>query len=166
MLKGDGSSIEGCIFGNATLPLATTVITTGESGTSLVAAAWPPKAGDPLGTLEYEIAMFRRRDLKELFETGRTAASQSDIAFTSTGRGPARSNGMHQAPGGWIWSNIAELSDMSHQEYTVERGKITRSPVHPGVFFERNILPEFLRQRRTIGEIATFLGVSWQLRTA
>jgi addiction module HigA family antidote len=51
---------------------------------------------------------------------------------------------------------------MSHREFTVERDKITRSPVHPGVFFERNILPEFLRQRRTIGEVATLLGVSRQ----
>ena len=48
------------------------------------------------------------------------------------------------------------------EEFTVERSKITRRPVHPGVFFERNILPEFLRQRRTIGEIATLLGVSRQ----
>jgi addiction module HigA family antidote len=48
------------------------------------------------------------------------------------------------------------------QEFAVERDKITRAPVHPGVFFERNILPEFLRQRRTIGEIATLLGVSRQ----
>lgn len=50
---------------------------------------------------------------------------------------------------------------MSH-EYMVERDKITRAPVHPGVFFERNILPEFLRQRRTIGEIAQLLGISRQ----
>lgn len=48
------------------------------------------------------------------------------------------------------------------QEFAVERDKITRAPVHPGVFFERNILPEFRRQRRTIGEIATLLGVSRQ----
>jgi len=48
------------------------------------------------------------------------------------------------------------------REYPVEREKISRPRIHPGVFFERNILPEFLRQRRTIGEIATLLGVSRQ----
>ena len=48
------------------------------------------------------------------------------------------------------------------QEFRVDREKIIRPPVHPGVFFERNILPEFLRQRRTIGEIAQLLGVSRQ----
>jgi len=47
-------------------------------------------------------------------------------------------------------------------EYAVNRENITRAPVHPGLFFERNILPEFLRQRRTIGEIARLLGVSRQ----
>lgn len=46
------------------------------------------------------------------------------------------------------------------EEFFVERDKITRAPVHPGVFFERNILPELLRGRRTIGEIATLLGIS------
>src|SRR5579863_7308327 len=51
---------------------------------------------------------------------------------------------------------------MSIEEFAVERDKIRRAPVHPGVFFERNILPEFLRQRRTIGEIATLLQVSRQ----
>ncbi len=34
--------------------------------------------------------------------------------------------------------------------------------MHPGVFFERNILSEFRRQRRTIGEIARLLDVSRQ----
>jgi antitoxin HigA-1 len=48
------------------------------------------------------------------------------------------------------------------REFTADREKMTRPPVHPGVFFERNILPEFLRQRRTVGEIATLLGVSRQ----
>jgi len=48
------------------------------------------------------------------------------------------------------------------EEFRVEREKIRRPPLHPGVFFERNILPEFLRQRRTIGEIATLLNVSRQ----
>ena len=45
-------------------------------------------------------------------------------------------------------------------EHAVNRENITRPLVHPGVFFERNILPEFLRQRRAIGEIAKLLGVS------
>jgi antitoxin HigA-1 len=48
------------------------------------------------------------------------------------------------------------------EEFAVERDKITRPPVHPGLFFERNILPEFRRHHRTIGEIATLLGVSRQ----
>jgi addiction module HigA family antidote len=48
------------------------------------------------------------------------------------------------------------------REFVVQRDKITRPPVHPGVFFERNILPEFRRQRRTVGEIAMLLGVSRQ----
>jgi addiction module HigA family antidote len=47
-------------------------------------------------------------------------------------------------------------------EYPVNRGSISRPPVHPGAFFERNILPEFLGQRRAIGEIARMLGVSRQ----
>jgi antitoxin HigA-1 len=46
------------------------------------------------------------------------------------------------------------------EEYIVERGKITRPPTHPGVLFQRDILPEL--GRRTIGEIATLLGVSRQ----
>ena len=51
---------------------------------------------------------------------------------------------------------------MKSDEFTVERDKITRAPVHPGVFFGRNILPEFRRQNRTIGEIATLLNASRQ----
>src|ERR1700675_3527222 len=51
---------------------------------------------------------------------------------------------------------------MRTEEFAVERDKIRREPVHPGVFFERNILPEFRRQRRTIGEIARLLDVSRQ----
>ncbi len=46
-------------------------------------------------------------------------------------------------------------------EYPVDRKKITHPPTHPGVLFERDILPE-LRQRRTLGEIATLLGISRQ----
>jgi addiction module HigA family antidote len=48
------------------------------------------------------------------------------------------------------------------EEFAVERGKVTRAPVHPGVFFERNILPEFRRQNRTVAEIANLLKVSRQ----
>jgi addiction module HigA family antidote len=44
------------------------------------------------------------------------------------------------------------------EEYIVDREKITRPPTHPGVLFQRDILPEL--GRRTIGEIATLLGVS------
>jgi len=44
----------------------------------------------------------------------------------------------------------------------LNRKKITRPPTHPGVLFERDILPELTRPRRTIGEIATLLGVSRQ----
>jgi antitoxin HigA-1 len=51
---------------------------------------------------------------------------------------------------------------MKFDEFAVDRNKITRAPVHPGVFFERNIMPEFRRQNRTIGEIATLLDVSRQ----
>jgi addiction module HigA family antidote len=47
-------------------------------------------------------------------------------------------------------------------EYAVNRENITRAPVHPGLFFERNILPEFLRQRRTISDVAKLLGISRQ----
>ena len=46
------------------------------------------------------------------------------------------------------------------QELIVDRGKIVHAPVHPGVFFARNILPEFLKQRRTVGEVARLLDVS------
>jgi addiction module HigA family antidote len=45
-------------------------------------------------------------------------------------------------------------------EYPVDRSKITRPPTHPGVLFARDILPAL--GRRTIGEIATLLGVSRQ----
>jgi antitoxin HigA-1 len=47
-------------------------------------------------------------------------------------------------------------------EDAVNCENVTRPPVHPGVFFERNILPEFLRQRRTVTDIARLLGVSRQ----
>ncbi|HLW70918.1 MAG TPA: HigA family addiction module antitoxin [Candidatus Binataceae bacterium] len=45
-------------------------------------------------------------------------------------------------------------------EYIVDRGTITRPPTHPGVLFARDILPAL--GRRTIGELATLLGVSRQ----
>jgi antitoxin HigA-1 len=47
-------------------------------------------------------------------------------------------------------------------EFMVERDKITRPPTHPGVLFKCEILPEFRRQGRTIGAIATLLGISRQ----
>lgn len=46
------------------------------------------------------------------------------------------------------------------KELVVKRENITRPPTHPGVLFARDILPEL--GRRTIGEIATLLGVSRQ----
>ena len=49
-------------------------------------------------------------------------------------------------------------------EYPVDRKKITRPPTHPGVLFERDILPELKRQRCTVGEIAALLVVSRQTR--
>jgi antitoxin HigA-1 len=49
-----------------------------------------------------------------------------------------------------------------NEEIAVDRRKITRPPVHPGAFFERNILPELRRQNRTIGEIARLMGVARQ----
>jgi len=46
------------------------------------------------------------------------------------------------------------------KEYTVKPEEITRPPIHPGVFFAEEVLPAL--GRRTIGEIATLLGVSRQ----
>jgi antitoxin HigA-1 len=46
------------------------------------------------------------------------------------------------------------------EEFFVDRKRITRPPVHPGVLFARDILPSL--GRRTIGEIATLLNVSRQ----
>ena len=46
--------------------------------------------------------------------------------------------------------------------FFVDRKKINSAPTHPGVLFERDILPELTRPRRTIGEIAALLGVSRQ----
>ncbi len=47
-------------------------------------------------------------------------------------------------------------------EYVVDRSKITRPPIHPGVIFAEEIMPEMRKQNRTIGEVATLLGVSRQ----
>jgi antitoxin HigA-1 len=44
----------------------------------------------------------------------------------------------------------------------VEPHKIMRQPVHPGVFFGRNILPEFIGQGHSGSEIARLLGISRQ----
>ena len=44
----------------------------------------------------------------------------------------------------------------------VDREKAaTRRPIHPGIIFAEEVMPE-LRCHRTIGEIATLLGVSHQ----
>jgi addiction module HigA family antidote len=47
------------------------------------------------------------------------------------------------------------------REFVVDPKKMTRPPIHPGVIFAEEIMPE-LRQRRTVGEIAAVLGVSRQ----
>jgi addiction module HigA family antidote len=47
------------------------------------------------------------------------------------------------------------------REYLAERDNVTRPPIHPGLIFAEDVMPE-LRKRRTIGEIATLLGVSRQ----
>ena len=48
------------------------------------------------------------------------------------------------------------------QEYPVDREKVeARKPIHPGVIFSEDVMPE-LRRHRTIGEIATLLGISRQ----
>ena len=45
-------------------------------------------------------------------------------------------------------------------EYQVKREEMARPPVHPGVFFAEEILPQL--GRRTIGAIARLLGISRQ----
>ncbi len=47
------------------------------------------------------------------------------------------------------------------EEYVVNPEKIRRPPIHPGVIFGEEVMPE-LRRGRTVGEIATLLGVSRQ----
>lgn len=47
-------------------------------------------------------------------------------------------------------------------EYPVDREKVSaRPPIHPGIIFGEEVMPE-LRRHRTVGEIATLLGVSRQ----
>lgn len=47
-------------------------------------------------------------------------------------------------------------------EYIVDQNKVaSRRPVHPGVIFADEVMPE-LRRKRTVGEIAALLGVSRQ----
>jgi addiction module HigA family antidote len=47
-------------------------------------------------------------------------------------------------------------------EYPVDRSKVAaRRPIHPGIIFAGEVMPE-LRRHRTIGEIAALLGVSRQ----
>jgi addiction module HigA family antidote len=47
-------------------------------------------------------------------------------------------------------------------EYAVDREKVAaRPPIHPGTIFADIVMPE-LRRHRTVGEIATLLGVSRQ----
>jgi addiction module HigA family antidote len=57
---------------------------------------------------------------------------------------------------GTVSSGAAENA----QGYFVKPEEITRPPTHPGVLFQRDILPEL--GRRMIGEIATLVGVSRQ----
>lgn len=47
-------------------------------------------------------------------------------------------------------------------EYPVDSGKVAaRKPIHPGIIFGEEVMPE-LRRQRSVGEIATLLGVSRQ----
>ena len=49
---------------------------------------------------------------------------------------------------------------MKSQEYLVDRKRLAkRPPIHPGVIFAEEVMPE-LRKDRTIREIASLLGVS------
>jgi antitoxin HigA-1 len=48
------------------------------------------------------------------------------------------------------------------REYSVDSDRVAaRRPIHPGVIFGEEVMPE-LRRRRTVGEIAVLLGVSRQ----
>ena len=56
---------------------------------------------------------------------------------------------------------MKEFFEMS-PEYPVDREKVSaRPPIHPGIIFAEEVMPE-LRRHRTVGEIATLLGVSRQ----
>ena len=49
---------------------------------------------------------------------------------------------------------------MSSQEYLVDRKKLAkRPPIHPGIIFAEEVMPE-LRRDRTIAQIAELLNVS------
>jgi addiction module HigA family antidote len=49
---------------------------------------------------------------------------------------------------------------MDSKEYTVDRAKLAkRQPIHPGIIFAEEVMPE-LRKERSIAEIAALLGVS------
>jgi addiction module HigA family antidote len=49
---------------------------------------------------------------------------------------------------------------MGSKEYEVDRAKLARRPpIHPGVIFAEEVMPE-LRKERSIAEIAALLGVS------
>src|SRR5215469_6381520 len=67
----------------------------------------------------------------------------------------------------WIWnsttSSITTKADGEViNEYPVDRDKVAaRKPVHPGIIFGEEVMPE-LRRQRSVGEIATLLGVSRQ----
>jgi addiction module HigA family antidote len=51
---------------------------------------------------------------------------------------------------------------MATVEYQVDREKVrNRAPIHPGVIFREQVLPE-LHKQRTLAEIASLLGVSRQ----
>ncbi len=60
----------------------------------------------------------------------------------------------------WTWSNTTKFRRGFYMnEYAVDT--ITRAPIHPGEIFAEEIVPE-LRKKRTLGEIASVLGVSRQ----
>ena len=60
------------------------------------------------------------------------------------------------------WGDGCEEFWEMKPEYAVDRKKVAaRRPIHPGIIFAEEVMPE-LRRHRTIGEIATLLGVSRQ----
>lgn len=46
-------------------------------------------------------------------------------------------------------------------EYLVDRAKIKRPPIHPGIIFAEDVMPD-LRKSRRVGEIARVLGITRQ----